>query len=168
MGRFDLNLTEVSDTRIAFDSGVYKYKVAGGKVREGIGKNSGEPYMNFSLELIVLDPAVCEFTGMDEPRVFFQGMVGFKKTGDQEFDKNNSPELGQLIKVMDYDKMDLEDFADGAEEAETWREFMKVVIQNMIDGAVGGELMGDTVKELRYNSETEYQNIVKRISKVTE
>lgn len=163
MSRFDIDITEISDERILIPNGVYPARISKSEVRKG-ETDKGE-WANLSLTLVISDPEVVKLTNHDEPSVFWSGMFAFDQTTGK-FLKDNCPELGQFIKVTGFEKT--EDFEEGTETAETERDYVLKLFENMGNAAIGTDLICNVGQEPHYQDKDRMVNRVSGIAAIEE
>lgn len=150
MGRFDLNLSDVSTTRPTCASGTYIGRLAKAEIRSGDDKN-GDPWAGLNVSVAILDPEVSKVLGMDEPKMFFSGMFAFDAEG--KFNKSNCAEIGQFLEVTGFGS-DMAAFEDETTElAETERDYVLALFKNMCASAAGVEVIAKVVRKKHYKED---------------
>lgn len=156
MSRFDLDLTEISDKRAVVPKGDYRGKIAGGSVRTGATDSGNWAMLNVTIA--IKDNEVSKILNQDEPKMFFSGFLAFdKETG--KFNKNGSPEFGQLLKVTGF--TNISDFEEGTESAETEFDYIVKVVENILEAAKGVDVLAKVTQAKDQNGDT-----VNRVSKL--
>ena len=164
MGRFSIDLTEIAEELPLVPEGFYKARIADGEVRTGESDNG--PWTNFSLALVIEDPEIIEVLGIDEPRVYFGGMLSFDdSTG--AFNKKRCPQLGSFIAVCDYGQSaDFED--DETDAADSERKFYELLVANMITASIGTDLMVKVAHQSKSKKDSDIVSRGVKIAKVEE
>lgn len=158
--RFSIDLGDVKTERPLIPPAMYETNIAKGVVR--VGKNDeGVGWLGFGLSLTIADPEIAILMGQDSPKVFFNGFLAFDKE-TRVFNMNNSPEFGKFIQATGF--LNIEDFEEGTEDCETPYDYMVVIVQNMMDGCTGINLMAKVVQVKSRTNATELVNDVTRLA----
>lgn len=162
MGRFSIDITEVSEEPPLVPEDDYKVRIVDGKIVTGEGEYG--QWANFSIAMAIEDPEIGKLVGMDEPRVYYQGFLSFDKdTG--EFQKQRCPELGSFIKVAGF--TNTSDFeTEETEQAESMFDYIVALVKTMLMASVGTDLIAKVEHKPKIKNQADSPR-VNRVTKIS-
>lgn len=156
MGRFSVDINEVSEVRALIPSNDYPIYITKGSAAAKETEKGKFIILNFVA--IVKDEEAAKAVGQDEPRVFPSVMVRLEDDGSVK--KSGNEQFRKFCNALEF--TDLTVFEDGTEDCQTQDEFNAKMFNNLAEACVGSTLLAKIGTRL-YNEET--QQDVKSLAK---